>query len=76
MYSNELELSRDVVDEIRGYFPDIVFNSIIPRDVVLAEAASHGLPAFYYDPISRGAWSYIELAKEVLNERSQARSRS
>jgi chromosome partitioning protein len=66
MYSDELELSRDVVEEVQGYFHELVFQTLIPRDVVLAEAASHGTPAFHYDPVSRGAWSYIELAKEVL----------
>lgn len=67
MYADELELSREVVQEIRGYFDDSVFRTIIPRDVTLAEAASHGLPAFHYAPTSRGAWSYLELAKEVLD---------
>jgi len=71
MYSDDLELSKDVAEEVREYFGELVFQSMIPRDVVLAEAASHGLPAFYYDPVSRGAWSYIELAKEVMsNERT------
>ncbi len=67
MYSHDLQLSHDVVGEVREYFKEAVFDSVIPRDVVLAEAASHGLPAFYYDPVSRGAWSYIELTKEVLS---------
>jgi chromosome partitioning protein len=66
MYEDELDLSRDVVAEVTGYFKDLVFRTVIPRDVVLAEASSHGLPAFHYVPASRGAWSYIELAKEVL----------
>jgi chromosome partitioning protein len=67
MFSDDLELSRDVVEEVRGYFHEVVFQTVIPRDVILAEAASHGLPAFHYDPLSRGAWSYIELAKEVIS---------
>ena len=67
MYSHDLQLSHDVVEEVRGYFRDVVFRVVIPRDVVLAESASHGQPAFLYDPLSRGAWSYIELAKEVLS---------
>lgn len=66
MFSEDLDLSHDVVHEVTGYFKDSVFTTIIPRDVVLAEAASHGLPAFHYAPASRGAWSYVELAKEVL----------
>ena len=70
MFSEELELSREVVREIVDYFPESVFRTIVPRDVVLAEAASHGLPAYHYAPLSRGAWSYIELAKEVLDGRT------
>ncbi len=66
MYSDELELSQDVLREVKGYFGDQVFESIVPRDVVLAEASSHGQPVYFYAPLSRGAWSYIELAKEVL----------
>lgn len=67
MFSNDLELSQEVVREVGDYFADKVFRTIIPRDVVLAEAASHGLPALEYAPLSRGAWSYLELAKEVLS---------
>jgi chromosome partitioning protein len=67
MYDDALELSRDVVGEIREYFPDLVCRTIIPRDVTLAEAASHGLPVFYYSPQSRGAWSYLDLTREVLS---------
>jgi len=70
MFSEELELSREVVREIADYFPESVFRTIVPRDVVLAEAASHGLPAYHYSPLSRGAWSYVELAKEVLDGRT------
>jgi chromosome partitioning protein len=66
MYSESLELSQEVRQEITGYFGDLVFRTIVPRDVVLAEAASHGVPAFHYSSLSRGAWSYLELAKEVM----------
>lgn len=69
LFAEDLELSRDVAQEITAYFagrlPGAVLRTIIPRDVVLAEASSHGVPAFFYDPVSRGAWSYIELAKEI-----------
>lgn len=70
MFSDDLELSHEVVREITQYFGDTVFRTIIPRDVILAEAASHGLPAFHYAPMSRGTWSYLELAKEVLEHDS------
>jgi chromosome partitioning protein len=66
MFSPDLDLSNEVVDEISGYFKELTFRSIIPRDVTLAEAASHGRPAFQYAPSSRGAWGYIELAREVM----------
>jgi chromosome partitioning protein len=66
MYSDELQLSRDVMEEVKQYFGNVVFKTIIPRDVILAEAASHGIPAFHYEATSKGAWSYIELTKEVL----------
>lgn len=66
MYCDELQLSREVEAEIRGYFKELVLRTVIPRDVVVAEAASYGLPTLRYAPLSRGAWSYLELAKEVL----------
>ena len=73
MFSSELQLPHDVMEEVSNYFPGSVFRSVIPRDVVLAEAASHGLPAFHYSPLSRGAWSYLELAREVIaNEHAKA----
>ena len=67
MFSPELELAHDVVDEISTYFKDLAFKTIVPRDVNLAEAASHGLPVIQYAPASRGAWSYVELAREVMD---------
>ena len=66
MFSETLELSRDVAEEVSGYFRELTFRTIIPRDVTLAEAASHGRPAIQYAPTSRGAWGYIELAREVM----------
>ncbi|HLU50006.1 MAG TPA: ParA family protein [Planctomycetota bacterium] len=66
MFSPDLELSRDVVDEITTYFPGQAFRTVVPRDVTLAEASSHGQPAIQYDPSSKGAWSYLELAREVM----------
>lgn len=66
MFSRELELSQEVVQEITGYFNELTFRTIVPRDVTLAEAASHGRPAFHYEPLSRGAWSYVDLAREVM----------
>jgi chromosome partitioning protein len=66
MYDSRTNLSLDVADEVRKYFPDKVFNTIIHRNVRLSEAPSHGQPIIIYDPSSRGSVSYIDLAKEVL----------
>ncbi len=68
MFDHEVDLSREVLGEIHAYFPDLVFDSVIPRDVTLAEAASHGLPVLYYDFRSRGSWSYLELVREVFGD--------
>jgi chromosome partitioning protein len=66
MFSEDLELSRDIVAEVSGYFESLTFDTVVPRDVTLAEAASHGLPAIHYDCVSKGAWSYVDLAREVM----------
>ena len=77
MYSKDLELSGEVSNEMRGYFGDLVFESTIPRDVTLAESASHGLPVAYYDFYCRGAWSYLNLTREVMaNEKAKAGTRT
>lgn len=61
-----LELTREVEREVREFFGDVVFDTVAPRDVALAEAPSHGQVIFDYDPRSRGARAYIELCQEVL----------
>jgi chromosome partitioning protein len=66
-------LSRQVVDELRGHFKELVCQTTIPRNVRLSEAPSHGLPIILYDIKSRGAASYLELAQEVM-DRVQART--
>jgi len=70
------EYSSEVASEIRSHFHEIVFSTVIPRDTTLAEAPSHGLTITDYDPRSRGTRSYIELAKEILNEQEQTRKRT
>lgn len=67
MYDNRTTLSKQVVDEVRGYFGKIVFNTLIPRTVKLSEAPSFGQPITQYDPKGKGSISYIELAKEVIS---------
>ncbi len=66
MYDNRTTLSKQVVDEVRGYFGKLVFNTMIPRTVKLSEAPSFGMPITEYDPHGKGAICYQELAKEVI----------
>ena len=65
MYDKRTSLSAQVLDEIKKYFKDAVFETKIPRNVRVAEAPSHGVPVGAYDKFSRGAKAYKELAKEL-----------
>jgi chromosome partitioning protein len=65
MHDNRTRLGRDVEREVRQHFPDLVFTTVIPRNVRVGEAPSHGLPVTHHDPHSAGAEAYFELAKEV-----------
>lgn len=67
MYQRELELTREIDREVRDFFGEVVFSTVVPRDVALAEAPSHGLPIMNYAPRSQGARAYIELCQEVLD---------
>jgi len=67
MFDPQLDLCREVVSEVRGYFPDDVYDTIIPRDVALTEAASYGQPVFHYAPRSPGSMAYLELTKELID---------
>lgn len=66
MYDARLRLANQIYDELKGHFGDMVFNTVIPRNIRLSEAPSHGLPALLYDADSRGATSHILLAKELI----------
>jgi chromosome partitioning protein len=66
MYDPRLELTREVDAEVRDFFGQIVFDTVIPRDVSVSEAPSHGLSAIDYAPRSKGTRAYIELCMEVL----------
>ncbi len=66
MFDRRANLSRQVEDEVRSHFGARVFRSVIPRNVRLSEAPSHGKPILLYDIQSRGALAYLELAEEVL----------
>lgn len=66
MFDDRTNLSRDVADEVRRHFGDDVYEAVIPRNIRLAEAPSHGLPILHYDIKSRGANAYLALAREFL----------
>lgn len=66
MYDGRTTLSKQVVEEVKGYFGKTVFSTLIPRTVKLSEAPSFGLPITQYDPTGKGSQSYMSLAKEVV----------
>ncbi len=66
MYDGRLNLTLQVVAEVKKYFPNKVYKAVIPRNVRLSEAPSFGAPVNYYDAASRGATAYAELAAELL----------
>ncbi|MGI5883279.1 MAG: ParA family protein, partial [Dethiobacteria bacterium] len=66
MYDSRTNLSLQVADEVRKHFGEVVFRAVIPRNVRLSEAPSHGEPIIKYDPRSKGAEVYKLLAEEVL----------
>ncbi|MEG1863363.1 MAG: ParA family protein [Oscillospiraceae bacterium] len=68
MYDPRLNLTLQVVDEVKKYFPNKVYKTTIPRNVRLSEAPSYGQPINFYDPVSKGAQSYEQLAKELISQ--------
>jgi chromosome partitioning protein len=71
MYDSRLNLSRQVADDAREYFGPKVFNSVVPRNVRLAEAPSFGKPIILYDIASVGAQAYMNVAKELIDRTEQ-----
>jgi chromosome partitioning protein len=71
LYDERLSLAQQVVKEVREFFGDAVFETIIPRNVRLAEAPSFGRTIFEYDIRSRGAQAYLHLAEELLQRRGR-----
>jgi chromosome partitioning protein len=65
MHDGRTRLARDVEREVREHFPELVFDTVIPRNVRIGEAPSYGRPVIHHDPHSSGADAYFELAKEV-----------
>ena len=70
MYDSRLNLTLQVVDEVKRFFPGKVFSSVVPRNVRISEAPSYGKPIRYYDPHSKGALAYDDLASEVIRNNS------
>lgn len=71
MYDERTNLGQQVAGEVRQFFKEKVFQTVIPRNVKLAEAPSHGMPVTVYDPKSRGAEAYASLAREFLAREKQ-----
>lgn len=67
MYDNRLNLSNQVMDEVKNFFEDKVFKTIIPRNVRISESPSFGKPVILYDAVCAGTESYMSLAREVIN---------
>ena len=74
MYDDRTNLSQQVTENLKEFFGEKMFTTTIPRNIRLAEAPSHGLPVATYDPRSRGAEAYRELAKEFLARQNQSQS--
>jgi chromosome partitioning protein len=74
MYDDRTNLGQQVAGDIRAFFQDRVYTTVIPRNIRLGEAPSHGVPAILYDVKSRGAEAYLALAREFLNRAAAPRT--
>lgn len=74
MYDARLRLANSIYEELKSHFGDMVFNTVIPRNIKLSESPSHGLPVILYDPDSRGAIAYQSLAAELLDKHRRAQT--
>ena len=70
MYDSRLRLANQIYDEVKRHFQELVFKSVIQRNVKLSESPSHGLPVILYDAESNGAKNHLALAKEIINKNS------
>lgn len=68
MYDSRLRLANQIYDEVKRHFQELVFKTVIQRNVKLSESPSHGLPAILYDADSTGAKNYMALAREIINK--------
>ena len=72
MFDGRLNLTTQVVNEVKKHFPKKLFNTVIPRNVRISEAPSFGKPVIYYDKSSRGAEAYTAFADEMLKKHKKA----
>lgn len=68
MYDSRLKLANQIYDEVKRYFQDLVFKTVIQRNVKLSEAPSHGMPVILYDADSKGALNHLALAQEIIEK--------
>ena len=75
MFDTRTNLSKQVVDEVKGYFGDKVYKTVIPRNVKLSEAPSYGVPITVYDPRSKGAKCYEKFGKELIKNNEEQKAK-
>ena len=71
MYDGRLNLTQQVVSEVKQFFPKKVIGTVIPRGVRLSEAPSYGMPIMYYDKNSKGSQAYLNLAEELMRKENK-----
>ena len=76
MYDARLRLANEIYEELKGHFGNMVFNTVIPRNIRISEAPSHGMPVTQYDPTCRGATSHIQLAHEIIDRGKSSNNQS
>ena len=67
MYDNRLKLANQIYDEVKRHFQELVFKTVIQRNVKLSESPSHGLPVILYDADAAGTKNHLSLAKEIVS---------
>jgi len=72
MFDSRLNLAKQILADVKDFFTDLVYNTVIYRNVTLGEAPSHGKPVILYDAVSTGAQNYMRLAREMLSDEIQA----
>ena len=71
MFDSRLKLANQVYTEVKQYFGDMVFQTVIQRNIKLSESPSHGIPVILYDAESRGAQNHVQLAQEIIKKNSK-----